>query len=67
MTLNTDGTEATPDDLIQYGREDAVRRMGEIARAEAMRGDGRALRQLQRLVEAAGLVRVKRLEPDDGN
>lgn len=56
----------SPDDLIQYGRDDAVRRMTEIAHAEAMRGDGRALRAIQRLVEAAGLVRVKRLHEDDG-
>lgn len=66
MTLNTDGTEATPDDLIQYGRDDAVRRMTELARAEAVRGDGRALRAIQRLSEAAGLVRVKRLHEDNG-
>ena len=66
MTLNTDGTESTPDDLIQYGRDDAVRRMTELARAEAVGGDGRALRAIQRLVEAAGLVRAKRPLDDDG-
>lgn len=67
MTLNTDGTESTRDELIQQGRDDAIRRMTDLARAEAVRGDGRALRCLERLVVAAGLVRAKRLEQDDGN
>lgn len=65
MTLE-DHNPPSPDDLIQYGRDDAVRRMTEIARAEAVRGDGRALRAIQRLVEAAGLVMVKRPHVDDG-
>ncbi len=54
-------------ELIQCGRDDAIQRMMEIALAEAARGDGRALRQLQRLVDAAGLGR-RRTAPyvDDG-
>ena len=67
MTLDTERHEAMdPNELIRYGMDEAVRRMGDIARAEAVRGDGRAWRQLQRLVEAAGLVRVKRPQQDDG-
>jgi len=65
--LDPTGHEANPDDLIRFGEQQAVRKMGDIARAEAVAGDGRALRQLTRLVEAAGLVRVKRQQPDDGN
>jgi hypothetical protein len=53
-------------ELIQCGRDDAIQRMMEIDLAEAARGDGRALRQLQRLVEASGLGRRKPLYQDDG-
>lgn len=55
-----------PNELIRYGMGEAVRLMTDIARAEAVRGDGRALRAIQRLSEAAGLVRVNRPLDDDG-
>jgi hypothetical protein len=56
----------THDDLIQHGRDDALGRLHEAAQHEARLGDGRALRALQRLVDACGL---RRLVPfrDDGN
>lgn len=65
--LNPTGQDPIdPNELIRYGMGEAVRLMTDIARAEAVRGDGRALRAIQRLSEAAGLVRVKRPLDDDG-
>lgn len=67
MTLDTERQEPIdPNELIRYGMGEAVRLMTDIAQAEAVRGDGRALRAIQRLSEAAGLVRVKRPHVDDG-
>lgn len=67
MTLDTERHEPIdPNELIRYGMGEAVRLMTDIARAEAVRGDGRALRAIQRLSEAAGLVRVKWPAQDDG-
>lgn len=68
MTLDTERHEpADPNELIRYGMDEAVRLMMDVARAENRKGYGRSLRELQRLVEAAGLVRVKRPHVDDGN
>lgn len=67
MTLDTDRQEPMdPNELIRYGMGEAVRLMTDLAMAEAVRGDGRALRAIQRLSEAAGLVRAKRPLDDDG-
>lgn len=67
MTLDTERQEPMdPNELIRYGMGEAVRLLDEQARAFAVGGDERAIRMLKLLVEAAGLVRVKRPLDDDG-
>lgn len=68
MSLDHSHNPPTPDDLIQYGKEEAVRLMTELAQKEAQGGDGRAMRMLLRLVEAAGLRgrKVRPVHDDDG-
>ena len=68
MSLDHAHNPPTPDDLIQYGKDEAVRLMTEMAQKEAQCGDGRAMRMLLRLVEAAGLRgrKVRPVQPDDG-
>lgn len=53
MSLETENPPS-PDDLIQYGREEALSRLEGLAEEEAKRGDCRALNALRRLIEAAG-------------
>lgn len=65
--MSLDLENANPDDLLQLGRDDAIERLCAIARAEAEAGDGRAVRQLMRLLEAAGLRRRKPLHEDNGS
>jgi hypothetical protein len=54
MTLDHE-TKPSPDDLIQHGRDDALGRLHEAAQQRGRARDGRALRALQRLVDACGL------------
>lgn len=55
MTLNPETADLNPDQLIQFGRDDALDRLCALARAEAKNGDGRALRAIERLAVASGL------------
>lgn len=64
--MSLDGHDPpSPDDLIRHGEELALSKLSEMATAEAKAGDGRAIRQLQRLMEACGYRRGVKV--DDGN
>ena len=67
MTLDEKFATLTIDSAIQYGREEVITRFEELAKEEAAKGDGRALRIIQRFEEASGYRRKRVLEEDNGN
>ena len=56
MSLDTT-TPPDPDTLTQYGRDEVLERFEALAKSEAVNGDGRALRLLNRLIEACGYAK----------
>ena len=65
MTLDDKFSTLTIDSAIQYGREEVINKLEELAKAEAEKGDGRGLRWLQRAEELSGYRRKRVLQEDN--
>lgn len=59
MSLDSENPPISIDEAIQYGRDEVIQKFEEMARAEEKRGDGRALRVIERLAAACGYRRTK--------
>lgn len=66
MSLDHHDNPPTPDELIQYGRDDIIERMLNAAEEERRYGDGRAYNAITRILTGLGLARKRAIHIDDG-